>query len=170
MKFARLIVLTLSCFICFNAAAQNAGIQIYQDMIKRNEADRQARLARDAAAAEAQKQCNYEAQQTAERLRQQAIRNSSLPESARCFEGSWIIKVSENNNDIYPMDITKDGKVYLNGELVNGMQGGTLYLANNTLNIKGPINGGGSLTQRLSLEDNRLNGVISAIQVKKGFF
>jgi hypothetical protein len=140
-----------------------------QDMINRNEADRQARLAREAAAAEAQRQRNYEAQQAAERRRQQTIRNSSLPESARCLEGSWRIKLTKNNDEVYPLDITSDGKVYLNGELVNGMQGGTLYLANNTIHIKGPINGG-SLTQRLSLADDRLNGVVSTVQVKKGFF
>ena len=38
----------------------NAGMQIYQDMINRNEADRQARLARQAAAAEAQRQREHE--------------------------------------------------------------------------------------------------------------
>jgi hypothetical protein len=63
----------------------SSSIQNYQDMINRNEADRQARLAREAAAAEAQRQRNYEAQQTAELLRQQAVRNSTLPESARYY-------------------------------------------------------------------------------------
>ena len=55
MNFTKSIALTQSCFICFNLTAQNTGIQTYQDMIKRNEVDRQARLARDAAAAEARK-------------------------------------------------------------------------------------------------------------------
>lgn len=52
-----------------NRGRGSASAQLYQDMINRNEADRQARLAREAAAAEAQRQRNYEAQQAAERRR-----------------------------------------------------------------------------------------------------
>lgn len=43
--------------------SRSAGMQIYQDMINRNEADRQARLDRQAAAAEAQRQRDFLAQE-----------------------------------------------------------------------------------------------------------
>jgi hypothetical protein len=85
-----------------NRGRGSASAPIFQDMINRNEADRQARLAREAAAAEAQRQRNYEAQQAAERVRRQAIRNSSLPESARCLAGAWLNQKCKSAIDFHP--------------------------------------------------------------------
>ena len=140
--------------------------QIYQDMINRNEADRQARLARQAAAAEAQRQREYEAQQAAARRRQQAIRNSSLPESARCLSGAWLVKGSESARGS-TLDISDDGKVYFNGAMLNGDS--ALLLANNTIDFTTDLGDGASFRARMQLIQNELDGSMAYIGVKKGF-
>jgi len=148
----------------------SAGMQAAQDMINRNEADRQARLAREAAAAEAQRQRNYEAQQAAERRRQQNVRNSSLPESARCLEGSWNIAVISNSKGGANLDITDNGLVYLGGSLMSHQPGISIYLGNNTLNLNGNGTDGAELRQRLTLEGDVLIGTVTTVEVKQGFF
>ena len=73
-----------------NNRSNNAGVQIFQDMINRNEADRQARLARQAAAAEAQRQREHEERMIRLRSSQQpAARNTTtgLPSTSR--QGLW---------------------------------------------------------------------------------
>ena len=148
----------------------NAGMQIYQDMINRNEADRQARLAREAAAAEAQRQRNYEAQQADERRRQQNIRNSSLPESARCLEGSWNIAAISNSKGGANLDITDNGLVYFGGILMSHLPGISIYLGNNTFSFNGNGTDGAELRQRLTLEGDVLIGTVTTVEVKQGFF
>ena len=173
MKYVRLIAVTLCCFLSINAVAQNTAIQIYQNTINRNEADRQARLAREAAAAEAQNQRNYEAQQAAERRRQQEIRDAYLPEDSRCIKGSWIVKRTDASTSTgFTLDITNDGKVYFHGMLVNGSPNASLLLlANNTVDLVVVVgNAEGTLRQRLSLVNNQLIGNITRVEIKKGFW
>ena len=149
----------------------SASVQIYQDMINRNEADRQARLAREAAAAEAQRQRNYEAQQAAERRRQQTIRNASLPNDSRCLSGAWLVKRTGSSTvSGATLDIANDGKVYFMGDLINGNQGASLLLANNTVDITIRFNNGESLRQRLSLSNNQLIGTVTLMAIKEGFW
>lgn len=138
---------------------------------RRTEERRQARLERQAAAAEAERQRNFEAQQAAERLRQQAIRNSSLPDSARCLVGAWLIKrIEGTNQEGLTLDISDDGKVYLGGFLVNGYPNSHLLLANNTVDINLLKGNGASSRLRLKLENNLLIGSITLVQVKEGFW
>ena len=149
--------------------SQSTGMEIYNEMINRNEADRQARLAREAAAAEAQRQRNYEARQAAERNRQRIINNSNLDISARCFEGAWVIKNDVNSAELFDLDITGDGKVFVAGNLVNGDPTANLMLANNTLNIT-ITEGNQSFSQRLRLDGERLVGSLTVTRVEKGFW
>lgn len=149
--------------------SQSNSMEIYQEMINRNETDRQARLAREAAAAEAQRQRNDEARQAAERKRQRIINNSNLDMSARCFEGAWIIKNDDNSAEMFDLDITRDGKVFVAGNLVNGDPTATLMLANNTLNIT-VTEGNQSFSQRLRLDGERLVGNLTVTRVEKGFW
>ena len=168
----RLIILSIifTFYVPPNTFAQNAGIQIYRDMINQNDANRQARLAREASAAEAQRARNFESQQAAERIRQQSIRNSRLPISDRCLQGSWLTKSAEQSQVSLNIDITENGLVYMDGNLLSHTQGVTVLLANNALDVNAVINDGSSFRQRLTLNQDKLVGSMTAVTVKKGFW
>ena len=153
-----------------NRGRGSASVQIFQDQINRNEADRQAGLARQAAAAEAQRQRDYQSQQATERDRQQNIRDSRLAESARCLEGSWNVKALSNSLGGADLDITSNGLVYLGGSLLSHQPGISVYLGNNTFSLNGNGNDGSELRQRFTLKDDVLIGTMTNIEVKKGFF
>jgi hypothetical protein len=83
-----------------NRQSSNAGMQIYQDMINRNEADRQARLNRQAAAAEAQRQREHEERMVRLRNSQQtsARRPTATPNSGQGLWEAWEIFLPNYSN------------------------------------------------------------------------
>jgi hypothetical protein len=154
----------------------NAGMQAAQDMINRNEADRQARLAREAAAAEAQRQRNYEAQQAAERLQQQNIRSSKLLDSARCLEGGWEIEFVGTDSETRSMrlDVTNDGILFVDGQRASFQPNTTVLLANSAINldVRGVVNSSttSQILIQLSLDYEKLIGSVKVTTKKEKFF
>ena len=156
--------------------SRSAGMQIYQDMINRNEADRQARLNRQAAAAEAQRQREYEAQQSAGRQQQQNMRNSKLVESARCLEGGWEIRMLVANSETTPvrLDVTNDGMLFVDGQQASFQPNTNVLLANNAISFDVRESLSSSTTRliqiQLSLKNGKLIGSMKSTTKKEKFF
>ena len=154
----------------------SAGMRAAQDMINRNEADRQARLAREATAAETQRQRNYEAQQAAERLQQQNMRSSKLLDSARCLEGGWEIQMVGNDSEARSMrlDVTNDGMLFVDGQRASFQPNTTVLLANSAINLDARVAVNSSTTNQaqiqLSLNNEELIGSVRLTTKKEKLF
>ena len=179
LTFLAPLIMIFGLSVSQYAVAQGRGsasVQIYQDMINRNEADRQARLAREAAAAQAQRQRNFEAQQSAERQQQQNMRNSKLVDSARCLEGGWEINMVGIDPEEWSMrfDVTNDGMLFVDGQRASFKSNTTVFLANNAISvdIQNVVNS--STTQQVqlqfSLNNEKLIGSVSSTTKKEKFF
>lgn len=144
-------------------------LQPIYDQLNNNAAERRERLAREAAAAEAQRQREHEERMLRLQNPQSNIRTSSIPENARCLQGLWTVtRTDSKDNPGGSLRITAEGLIYVGKNLVSNDSSITSSLGNNRIMIRQGVMGSKGWTQNLQLVNDHLEGRISVRDGAKG--